>query len=412
MVSNEGETRLLGFEVAPALREVATSGRSARAVAPLPRARSARRRRPPARPTTSTPWAPSSSSCSPASACRLPRADGYGDDRSTSADRSPTRARRCPPELATCSSAASAPRDQRIGDAVTWHKTLSQADVRRPVQPDDLQPRLLHAQPLPRRDRAREPGDRRREDDWICVERRPRRPAAAAPAPCRSAGAADAAREETGVRDGPPRHSGTRAPGARASRPRRGCVIGIAAVGPRRCSAAAATSCSAVGQATPRHARRRRTRRDAPAPGGTPAAAPAGPTPEEIQAQIQKIVRRPQQEMEQAQGAVRRPLKQLQKQLEDAKKAQAAGGPPRRRSPGGTRRRPRRRRSEPATPTPRAGAGRRTSTARPAPPTAAPATVDAAGRPPPAGAAARRHPAAARPRRRSSSATWCSPGPA
>ena len=63
MISNEGETRLLGFEVAPGLRDLAAGGWQDDGAPPLPRARGPDRRADRPSPTTSTRWAPSSSSC-------------------------------------------------------------------------------------------------------------------------------------------------------------------------------------------------------------------------------------------------------------------------------------------------------------------------------------------------------------
>ena len=63
MISNEGETRLLGFEAAPGLRDLAAGGWQDDGAAPLPRARGPDRRADSPSPTTSTPSAPSSSSC-------------------------------------------------------------------------------------------------------------------------------------------------------------------------------------------------------------------------------------------------------------------------------------------------------------------------------------------------------------
>ena len=63
MISNEGETRLLGFEVAPGLRDLAAGGWQDDALRPYlaPEALAGGADR--ASPTTSTRSAPSSSSC-------------------------------------------------------------------------------------------------------------------------------------------------------------------------------------------------------------------------------------------------------------------------------------------------------------------------------------------------------------
>ena len=161
MISNEGETRLLGFEVAPALRTFSanpvTRQHFGRYLAPEALAGA-----PPHRADdiyslgvlllellTGKPLPP-------------PAPDGFATiiDQSVVA----TEGTPIPADLASLLKKSLVARDHRMDDIVTWHKTVEQVDVRRTVQPDDIQPGVFHAQPLPPGDRTREPRDRGRED--------------------------------------------------------------------------------------------------------------------------------------------------------------------------------------------------------------------------------------------------------
>ena len=177
MVSNEGETRLLGFEVAPGLRDLAASGAFGADVTRY------------LAPEALTGGAAVDRAddvyslgvilfelltCAP---LPRPRADGYAAVIDAARD--------------LPGGGAAGPRGQgaaqaepgAAGAAHPGRPVLAQggdqAARRRRLQRHHLQPRLLHAQPLPQRDRAGVAGDRGREDDG---DPHRRRSPAAAPA--------------------------------------------------------------------------------------------------------------------------------------------------------------------------------------------------------------------------------------
>ena len=354
MISNEGETRLLGFEVAPGLRELGGRRLAGRGATPLPVARDPGRRAPeqvrrrllPGRPLLRA----ADRRAPPGRAPRgLRRAD-----RRRHAPRRGGAAAGAGGGAAQEEPGAPRPADRRRGDLA---QDAGEADDRLQLQPDHVQPRLLHAQPLPRRDRAGEPGDAGREEARAAAAAGGRRrspwprPHRASPDP----------REATGVREGTGTWSGTRAQAATAARrleeaavdrPRRGRGDrpGRRRLLPLR--APDGTS-QAAGAPAPRrlaHVQPASMPGSVPPPVGS-AGAVAAPTPEELQAQIQKMFDARSKDMEnKLKGQYDDRIKQLQQQLADSKKTQPAEPGERMKPERTAEKRSRRRRSRPAPP--------------------------------------------------------------
>ena len=122
MLSNEGETRLLGFEVAPGLREVASSGGAreqfARYLAPEALGGEAPHK-------ADDVYSLGALLFELLTGKRLPppAATGYG----TLIDRAmlPIEGTAIPAEIGALLKRSLAPRDQRLGDATLWHKELA-----------------------------------------------------------------------------------------------------------------------------------------------------------------------------------------------------------------------------------------------------------------------------------------------
>jgi TonB family protein len=324
MISNEGETRLLGFEVAPGLRDLAAGGWQDEALRPY--------------------LAPETLSGTPTSRAddvyslgailfelltgeRLPAAPAEGYAGVIDAAQLPNEGTALPPPIAALLKKSLVPREQRIADAVTWHKTLSKLMIDSNFSPTTFNLAFFMHNLF--RDEIE------RESQEIQAEKRlelPQRSTAVFPVAAPVAAAAPDARESTGVREGT--LPGTRAQAAQAAAPgRKPLWIGIAAAvlvalaaggyflfgrggapaAPPPAAAPAAQPAAALPGAVP--------------PGGAPAAgAPAAPTPEELQAQIQKMFEARSKEMEDKfKGQYDDRIKQLQQQLDESRKAAGAG---------------------------------------------------------------------------------------
>ncbi|HEY4562740.1 MAG TPA: hypothetical protein VIJ36_07155, partial [Thermoanaerobaculia bacterium] len=326
MISNEGETRLLGFEVAPGLRDLAAGGWQDDALRPY--------------------LAPETLNGGPAAKSddvyslgailfelltgeRPPVApfETYGpliDAAQLANDGTPL-----PAPVAALLKKSLAPREQRIADAVTWHKTVSKLMIDGSYSPTTFNLAFFMHNLF--RDEIE------RESQEIQAEKAlelPARPAAAAAATVAVPVPAQDLRETTGVREAT--WPGTRAQVAREAEPsKKGLWIGLAAAALvvlglggwlffGRSGQAPAPS-SLPPAVSP-------TTQPAAMPGTAPAAGNStGQTPEELQAQIQKMFDARSKEMEdKLKGQYDDRIKQLQQQLEDSKKTQAQGKVPER----------------------------------------------------------------------------------
>ena len=331
VVSNEGETRLLGFEMAPGLRELAAAGWQDESVRPYisPETLSGA-------PVTKTDdvWSLGAILFELLTGERLPAApaDGYG--QVIDAAQLPNEGTPLPAPVVALLKKSLAPREQRIADAATWHKTLSKLMIDGHFSPTTFNLAFfMHSL-------FRE--EIERESQEIQAEKKlelPARPVAPAPAPAAApVHAAADVRESTGVRQGT--LAGARVgQTARKESSKAPLWIGIAAAVAIAAAAggyflygrsggdAAAQMASAPAPSGPVAATQPASMPGTQPPGAqlpTDPAAPAGPAPEEIQAQIQKMFEARSQEMESKfKTQYDDQIKQLQKQLEDSRRAAA-----------------------------------------------------------------------------------------
>lgn len=387
MISNEGETRLLGFEVAPGLRDLAAGGWQDDALRPYlapetlnggPAAKSddvyslgailfelLTGERPPVAP---------------------PEAYGPMIDAAQLANDGTL----LPAPVAALLKKSLAPREQRIADAVTWHKTLSKLMIDGNFSPTTFN-LAFFMHNLFREEIERESQEIQAEKTLEL----PARPAPAA-APVAAPAAAQDLRETTGVREAT--WPGTRAQVAKEAEPsKKGLWIGIAAAAVvalgaggwflfGRSSQPPASAPPPAVSPTTQAASMPGT--VPPASGPAAAGTSASQTPEELQAQIQKMFDARSKEMEdKLKGQYDDRIKQLQQQLEESKKTQGQGKPTERvaqaeppvPAPAETRR------PEPAAPKPDPAAEKPSA---PAPQTSAPKPEPAVEKPAPAPAPA------------------------
>lgn len=321
MVSNEGETRLLGFEVGPALRDCAVAGWRDDSVAPYL----------PPEIATGAPLGRQDDVFSLGAILyelltseRLPAdlAGGYEpqvDGATLASDGAPL-----PAPVAALLKKSLAGRDQRIGDALGWHKALAKLMVDGHFSPTTFNLAFfMHS--LFREDIERESQELQAEKKIDLQKASPaaKSAAAAKPAPA----SAPAVREATlaGAAVAPMAATAREASGKKT-----GLWVGIAALlligggagwyfllGPGKGGAATATAPPAATSDLV-----------APGAGATSdlAAAPAA-SQEEIQAQIQAMFEARSKEMEaKLKDQYDQRIKQLQGQLEDSRKSGAAGG--------------------------------------------------------------------------------------
>ena len=333
MISNEGETRLLGFEVAPGLRDLAAGGWQEDALRPYL----------PPEALSGMPTAKSDDVYSLGAILfelltgeRLPvvAAEGYAAVYAGTIDAAqlPNEGTPLPAPVAALLKKSLAPREQRIADAVTWHKTLSKLMIDSNFSPTTFN--LAFFMHSLFRDEIE------RENQEIQAEKRlelPKRPAASVPvAVAAPAAAAQDPREATGVsgvREAA--WPGTHAQSAQAAEPsKKPLWIGLAAAAVVALAAGGYFMFGRSGDAavpppapyTPPPPRPRRCR-EACRPRRPRRWARRGrpPQPEELQAQIQKMFEARSKEMEdKLKGQYDDRIKQLQQQLQESKKPEPA----------------------------------------------------------------------------------------
>jgi TonB family protein len=335
MISNEGETRLLGFEVAPGLRELAAGGWQDEAIRPY------------LSPETlaGAPLGRSDDVYSLGALLftlltgeRLPVALPEGYAALIDAAMLPGEGTPLPEPVAALLKKSLAPREQRIADAATWHKTLAKLMIDGSFSPTTFN-LAFFMHNLFREEIERESQEMQAEKKLDL----PQRPAAPPPVVVAPAAAMQDPREATGagVREGTGTWSGTRAHSSQAAAPsKKPLWIGLAAAGlvvlagggyfffgrsggdaqaaaPRPPAVSSTVQPASMPGTMPPAA----TPATGPGAPGTPGAA-AGTTPEELQAQIQKMFEARSKQMEdKLKGQYDDRIKQLQQQLSESRKA-------------------------------------------------------------------------------------------
>jgi TonB family protein len=321
MISNEGETRLLGFEAAPGLRELAAAGWQdrdlVRYLAPELR--------------TGGPLHKSDDVYSLGvilfellTGERLPAGNADGHAAAIDAAVQPYDGTPIAAPVAALLKKSLAPRDGRVGDAATWHKTLSKLMIEGHYNPTTFN--LAFFMHSLFRDEIE------RESQEIQAERKLKLPDRTAAASVATAAASSAAtvqipafsetREKTGVREATlPGVHPYAAPAAPASR--KGLYLAAAAVVVAALGAGAYFLFLRGDKPAPAAQQAALPAPVPVAPVGTEPAVPAGPTQEELQAQIQAMFEARSQEMEdKLKGTYDQRIKDLQRQLEDSRRAE------------------------------------------------------------------------------------------
>lgn len=317
MISNEGETRLLGFEAAPGLRSLASAGWQDSDLRPY--------------------LSPETFEGAPAS-----RADDVfslgailfemltGERITVSAPDAwaaridsamlANEGTPLPPEIAALLKKSLTARDQRIADAVTWHKTLSKLMIDGHFSPTTFN-LAFFMHNLFRDEIERESQEIQAEKKLDLPKKAPE--PVAVPAPV-----AHETREVPSVRE--TTLSGTRSQFVE-EKSKKGLWIGIAAallvaagIGGYLMMSGGGKSSETAAQPTP--APFVPAAQPAAMPGGAggvqPAPVPAGPTPEELQAQIQAMISAQGKQVEdKLKDQYDDRIKQLQQQLEESRKA-------------------------------------------------------------------------------------------
>jgi TonB family protein len=316
MVSNEGETRLLGFEVAPGLRALAAGGWSAPELRPY------------LAPETfdGTPLAKSDDVWSLGAILfelltgeSLPVATPEGYAGLIDGASLPNEGTPLPPAIVGLLKKSLVARDQRIPDVATWHKTLSKLMMDGQYSPTTFN-LAFFMHNLFRDEIERESQEMQAEKKLAL----PSRPAvvAAAPGVVAAVPAAADMREATGIRDAT--LPGTRAAAASKPASKMPLYAGIAAA---LLLVAGAGGWFLFGRTPAPAAPAEPLAAASTQPAAMPMqpAAPAGPSPEEIKAQIQQMLDARSQEMEaKLKSQYDDRIKQLQQQLETTKKQPAA----------------------------------------------------------------------------------------
>ena len=311
MISNEGEARLLGFEVAPGLRSLAATGW----VDPVLRPYLAPEVLDGAPVVKSDDvWSLGAILYELLTGERLPAPTPDGYSALFDAAVLPNEGTPLPPAIVGLLKKSLAPRDQRISDPVAWHKTLSKLMIDGQYSPTTFNLAFFMHNLF--RDEIE------RESKEVEAEKKlelPQKPAAPPPAPV-AAAVADV-RESTGVRQGT--LAGARV--ASGSSSKAGLFIGIAAALLIAVGLAAwfflFKDKGAQQQAAVPAVQTAPTTQQAALPGPAAAPVPAGPTREELEAQIREMLDAQSQQMEQKfKSQYEDRVKQLQQQLEETKR--------------------------------------------------------------------------------------------
>jgi TonB family protein len=323
MVSNEGETRLLGFEAAPGLRELAAGGWQDEALRPY-LAPEALAGSPPSR--AGDVWSLGAILYELLTGERLPAApaEGYAPliDRALLANEGTP----LPEPVAALLRKSLAPQEARIADAATWHKTLAKMMIEGHYSPTTFNLAFfMH-------NLFRDEIDR--ESQEIEAEKRdiPQHVAAVAAAvatpaaPATPAAAPADLRETRGVREGT--LAGARVAAQAAPSSKAPLWIGIAAAAVIALGTGGwfflgrgGDEPQSAGQPMPSG-----TVQTAALPGPAvpvqAAPVPAGPAPEDLQTQIDAMFEARSREMEdKLKSQYDERIKQLQQQLEESRKA-------------------------------------------------------------------------------------------
>jgi TonB family protein len=308
MISNEGEARLLGFEVAPGLRAVTAAGWTDPVLLPY-LAPEALDGGPIAK--VDDVWSLGAILYEVLTGERLPVAGPEGHGALIDAALLPNEGTPLPPAIVGLLKKSLAPRDQRIADPVTWHKALSKLMIDGQYSPTTFNLAFfMHS--LFRDEIERETNEVEAEKKLALTQR----VVAPAPAPVPVMAPAADLRESTGVRE--KTLAGVHVPVEKPSS-NKGLVMGLAA----------AVVLAAVGGGAWFVLGKKAPEQQAVVPAVQPnpmtqaaampvqPAAPAGPTREELEAQIKSMMESQSQQMEaKFKTEYEQRLKQLQQQLD------------------------------------------------------------------------------------------------
>ena len=316
LVSNEGELRVLGFESSTGLREFANHPILKEAVGRY-LAPEALAGQPPSK--ADDVWSLGAILYELLTSQKLPLAGPAGhaalvDQAVVAADGGNLH-----PDLANLLKRSLVPREQRIGDVVTWHKTLAKLMFEGQYNPTTFN-LAFFMHNLFREEIERETQELELEkttqipvQQIAAAAQPPRAAAAAAAAPGVVRDTPGAVREDTSVLRERYEIEGQQA------KSNKGLVIGGAAAA---VVALAVVGWLVFGRGDSGSQPAAQPEPILPVPTeATPEPTPAGPTPDEIQAQIERVV---QEKLKSTSTQYEEQLKQLQKQLEDAKKVREA----------------------------------------------------------------------------------------